>query len=268
MPEGPEAHTMASFLREILNNKNIIEINILDSRHAKNFASTSLPCTVQQVCAHGKRPIIVTNRGYFMTFLCMNGRWLSNESSWTRVILKVQDPTNGREFNLYFDDQRSLGSAFVEYFPTEEGIYSYINSVGRDLLNNPGSFSDFLSLTRKRFKGSVTTLDTFLLSTKSNCTVGNYLKSEILYYARLSPNRTLSSCSDQEIENLFNFSISVSRAAYSKEGFTMKDYLKPDGSHGMFRCVVYKEKIDPEGNVIERVVRNGRTTYWVPELQH
>lgn len=275
MPEGPEAHTMADFLREILVGKHILKIEILDDRHAKSLECLPLPCLITNVTAIGKRPLIETNKGlYLLTFLCMNGRWLLKREKNARIVFSIgtcdythEIITAYFESEIYFDDERSQGCAFVECL-NEYGVLNYKLSVRPDLITSPCTLNEFIHIARNKFNQE-TTVDVFLLSPKSNSTVGNYLKSEILYHARLSPYRTLRSCSDFDIRIMFELAIAISVASYKSQGFTMKHHLKPDGTGGYFSCIVYNREgqVDPNGYLIRRTNENGRSTYWVPQLQ-
>jgi formamidopyrimidine-DNA glycosylase len=279
MPEGPEAYTMANFLATMLIGKYIIDIKVLDERHSKGGIETiGTVALIKDVTAYGKRPIFVTDIGYFVTFLCMNGRWLLKPANHTRLVFEIgtcdfthEITTIYHSFNIYFDDQRSQGLAYVQWMKDDFELNAYKSSVGPDLLRNPPfpTVSFVKEIARKRFKPT-TTLDVFLLSPVSNCTVGNYLKSEILYRAGLDPRRTLEMCSDEQLEILYICAVEISRESLKYQGFTMKDYLKPDGSHGSFVCKVYgKEgKLDPNGYLIHRIKgKDNRSTYFVPETQ-
>lgn len=244
MPEGPEAHTMADYLRKILVNKHILDVQILDTAYTRNFENVHIPCRIKNVSAHGKRPIIETNAGYFMTFLCMHGKWLLERSPYAKIIFTIGDcdfsdciTTFIPQFNIYYvdngDSTKSFvqerdssrmnsfsykaPQSFVQFCGNEYGILSYKLDVGPDLISGEFDPDEFIYIARNDFKQS-TTLDVFLLSPKSNCSVGNYLKSEILYYARISPRRTLGQCTDEMLTNLLAVSIAFCRESYQKGG--------------------------------------------------
>lgn len=272
MPEGPEAHTMAKKLCDAISGCYIMNIDIIDSRHSKDLEKLPLPCLIHNVTGYGKRPIIETEHGYLMTFLCMHGRWLFKPSNHTRIILTIARTTGKglltitSTFQLYYDDRRSRGIGFVSYLSTVFSLLSYKFSVGVDLLIDTPDISDFIYRMRQLNSSSVAKA---LLSPYTTSTVGNYLKSEILYFSHVNPFKLVSECSDEELVRILYHAIRISRDSLNKEGFTMEDFLKPDGSYGTYVCSVYgrEGECDSHGYRILRTVQDDRPTYWVRELQ-
>lgn len=277
MPEGPEAHVMAHELNQLIQSYWLLNINILDHRHVKNMHNVVFPDRVLQVYAIGKRPIIQTTNGYLMTFLCMNGRWLNTPSDHTRVILslcKSYYMVDGIHIvddylELYFDDSRSIGKGIVEWINNKYTLQYHIVTHGIDLLTTTMDPLTFIANIKCRHSNTIT-LEFLLLDTKFTSSIGNYLKSEILYHSRLSPFRVLKDCTDQELINLYNIAIYITKKSYHMKGFTMKDYLRPSGEHGQYICDVYgrEGQYTPDGyQIIRTKTKGNRSTYWVPNIQ-
>ena len=86
--------------------------------------------------------------------------------------------------------------------------------------------------------------------------IGNYLKCEILYEAKISPNRSINDINDEELEVLYKAIKKVCELHLSKEGRS-EEHLK-----------VYGKKVDADGNEIKyEETLDGKKTYWVPEIQ-
>ena len=100
--------------------------------------------------------------------------------------------------------------------------------------------------------------------------VGNYLKSESLYLAKLSPHRKVSDISDSKLKILKQAIQSTIKSSYLSGGATIHTFLDYDGKEGKYsrRFAVYNEKYDIENRaVLRETTRDGRTTFWVPEHQ-
>jgi formamidopyrimidine-DNA glycosylase len=271
MPEGPEAHTVATDLHQSLAGRYILNIEVLSAKASKNCEACPVPALIKSVGVHGKRPIFCTNRGFFLTFLGMQGRWLYEPEKHTRIILTIghcQDHGGcyevEEEFKLYFDDVGFRVIASVEYFPEYDGILAYTYRVGPDVLSDPPTLGYFSAIAWLKFRPTKT-LDLFLLAPESNCTVGNYLKSDILWYAQLSPLLTIGDLTDERMYRLWYAMCYICHFAYSKGGHTERDYLRPDGSIGGYRCLVYHQEVDPYGRAVEAFEsKDKRMTFWVP----
>ena len=103
------------------------------------------------------------------------------------------------------------------------------------------------------------------------CGVGNYVKAEALYKAKLSPWRTVGSLSGKEMRVLNDAIKMVLRQSYVAQGASLQNYVSYDGVEGeaVFEFLVYGRKKDPCGyDVVREKTDDGRTTHWVPEVQN
>jgi formamidopyrimidine-DNA glycosylase len=109
-----------------------------------------------------------------------------------------------------------------------------------------------------------------LMDQKLICGVGNYLKSESLYFAGISPIRTVNTLTDSELAKLNKTIKSVIRASYQTGGATIYTFQGFDGEKGQYsrRFAVYNQVKDPKGYDVKSFTSpEGRTTFWVPEEQ-
>ena len=100
--------------------------------------------------------------------------------------------------------------------------------------------------------------------------VGNYVKAEALWRARISPHRAVSDIEDLSLAIIKKCCQEVLVSSYSHGGASIKNYRRPDGSLGEYasRFAVYNQKEDPDGNlVVKEATTDGRTTHWVPTVQ-
>lgn len=110
------------------------------------------------------------------------------------------------------------------------------------------------------------------------CGIGNIYASEILYLARILPNRPAESISKEEAELLIKYTRIVLEKAIEAGGSTIHDYVHPDGKTGYFQeshCVYNKTGLRCPQCVcdlahtggIKKVVLGGRSTFYCATLQ-
>ena len=92
--------------------------------------------------------------------------------------------------------------------------------------------------------------------------IGNYLKSEILYAASVSPLKMIKEATEAQIEKLYDCIITIPKHALDTK---MKLGL---AIRGRFRIKIYRKK-KVGGHVVEKIkTADKRTTHWIPSLQY
>ena len=131
----------------------------------------------------------------------------------------------------------------------------------------------------QRASGRMTSLKAFLLDQRVIAGVGNIYACEALYRAHLSPFRPASVLATAKetptpaAKKLAEAIRSVLEDAIVAGGSSLRDYRQADGSLGYFqhRFAVYGREGEacPRGcgGVVERVVQNGRSTFYCPSCQ-
>ena len=105
------------------------------------------------------------------------------------------------------------------------------------------------------------------MNQKLFCGLGNYLKSEILYESKISPNRLLKDINEKEQLLLFKNIKKISKKFY-KEGSAYKTSLTNIELIDNDNFSVYKKKKDINNyNVIREPTKDKRTSFWVKEIQ-
>lgn len=273
MPEGPEAYNMALQLRERLVGKYILSYEAVVADKARKFNTVSLPALITQVYSVGKRPVIQTDKGWFVTFLGMTGAWFWESDPYTKCIFSIGEAQNmgdlgyimDEQFKVYYNDTRGLG--WIDFIPDAESYQTFFSDFGFDLIHSEPTLDQWSQFARNRVKSETQICD-LLLNPKFTCTIGNYLRSEILYYAKIAPQRTVASLSDEDLENLRLTSIYISRYSATFGGLTIENYLTPDKKRGRYPHVCYKQNFDPEGRPIEQIkCKQKRSVFWVPHFQ-
>ena len=267
MPEGPEVKRISEKLSEFIAGEKIGSVDILGGRYLKHgppkelesFAS-SLPATVTKVDCKGKFIYILFDNGYSMwNTLGMSGSWSPVATKHSRVKL------NFKESSAYFNDIRNFGT--LKFVTGRKRLVEKLNSLGPDMLTENIANSEFSSrIMRKSSK----TIAEVIMDQSIVSGVGNYLKSESLYLARISPHRVVETLSPEEISNLNNAIQCTIRSSYSSGGATIHTFLDFDGKQGEYsrRFAVYNQKADIAGNtVVREITKDKRASFWVPEIQ-
>lgn len=272
MPEGPECRTIASSLWGDLHGRSITSFHYVAGKinrvHQKDVAKYAplkelLPRRVLNMSAKGKKIVFwLEGEVFLVSSLGMTGGWVWAPKEHSHLSLGLDD---GR--TLYYNDARMFGSLVVCFGVPE--LTAYFADIGPCLLSEPDQVTPEAwqkVLTNRRLGNKE--IGSFLLDQKRFSGIGNYLKCEILYRARISPYRVLSSLKLEEIERLRVESLQTIKESFQVGGHTMQDYLNPYGKKGEFICQVYGRATDPEGRTVAQVeLKDNRTTYWVPELQ-
>jgi formamidopyrimidine-DNA glycosylase len=100
--------------------------------------------------------------------------------------------------------------------------------------------------------------------------IGNYLKCEILYACRLAPDRLVKDCSDLELKRIWRIGHKTILKAYKYNGLTIRTYVDLAGKLGHFPVIVYRRagEYTRSGHlIVYSKFKDGRGTYWVPDVQ-
>lgn len=266
-PEGPEVRTVADKLRLVLVGRQIVAV--YKGPRAEFIGDHNIVCPMRILWtrSHGKK-LIIDLPGYMIIFsLGMTGRLQYTEGNHSHVAFTLD---NG--IILYFDDYRYMGS--VDVIPNH-AIPFYFKDIGPDLLqlaldeNTWIPLEHWLAIYKPPHKRNSRQIIFKVLKDQSLVAgIGNYLVCEILYYARISPLRTIASLTDIEWDSIRLCAHAVIRLSYAYNGLTIESFISPDGSLGKYPKVVYGQKTDPHGNVVERFSnKKEQTAHWVPALQ-
>ncbi len=266
MPEGPEVKIIGESLAKWTSSKKVSEINVLSGRYLKkdipglDYARSNTPLDIVGVGVHGKFIYWITRNDIFLyNTLGMTGEWSKERNKHSRVEIKLEDGS------VYFNDQRNFGT--LKFVEGRSNLIQKLKSLGPDLLSESVSDQKFIERFRAKDKWTIAKA---MMDQSVVAGIGNYVKAEALWRARLSPHRTVASVSDASLAQLKKCCQDVLVSSYKDGGASIKNYRRPDGSLGQYtsRFAVYNQKKDPDGNdVVKESTADGRTTHWVPTVQ-
>jgi formamidopyrimidine-DNA glycosylase len=280
VPEGVEVKVITDQLRRYLAGKRIIRVDIVSGRYLRNgdppgldVFRESLPSEFFEVNCKGKFAWFRFLPDHFMfVTLGMTGTWQVRspgerlEHERLSLILESTDPTTGNrtESVLAFVDVRNFGT--VKFTRDERELDKKLLTLGWDPLVNPIHVNR-MTLTKTTRKKTISEV---LLDQSIFAGVGNYIKSEALYRARISPWKLVSDFNATEWNRLCSSVKEVMDESLAAGGTTIRDYRNVEGRSGTFqeKLRVYGRTVDPLGNEIRKEeTPDGRSTYWVPKVQ-
>jgi len=300
MPEGPEVSIITKGLNKILNNKKIInfEFNNKSRYYNKNLTGyKEFINNIQTINNKNDKTDItdktnklltsfklneINNKGKFIYWkfnngsiifqtLGMSGGWYINENIHSGIILTYLD--GKKEKKLYYNDQRRFGTLKI-INNSKQAIIELekkLKTIGPDILNDKTfTKSKFITLM-KTPKLQNKNISIVITNQKIISGIGNYLKAESLYKAKINPHRLVKSLSDTELSNLFDAMKNKIIASYLTNGASIRNYSDINNVKGeyQFEMEVYGRKKDKYNNEIitEKISGSTQNTYWCPTLQ-
>ena len=285
MPEGPEVRTIVDGLENELRGATLTGVFFSEngkyrSKVPSNFKKfdESLPMKISGVRCKGKFIYFGFQKKiegrkekqhfYIGNSLGMTGFWknVELETSHSEAAAKHLCMTLITTEGLFqFIDQRHFGC--VHFYLNEEELKAKLATIGPDFLNSKIGEDKFLEIYKKKPRKNITTA---LMDQKIVSGVGNYIKSESLYRAGISPHRTIGDLSDEELEKLYKAIKKVMKSSYKHRGMSQENYVDLNGDEGDYidHLQVYRKKKDPEGReVVREETKDKRSTFWVPKVQ-
>jgi len=269
MPEGPEVRRMAEGLAKRIVGKELIKAEILGGKWLKKAPTgiediseslSNKSLNVDWVRVKGKFIYAKLGDVFMWNTLGMSGGWRDERGKHAHFALGFSDNSE-----VFFDDVRRFGN--ISFYPSYSEIDAKLKQTGPDMLNERVSLDEFKQRLYKRPNKNICQL---LMDQKVISGVGNYIKSEALYRARVNPHITPSKMTDDQMRSLWKWIITIIKTSYAQGGATLATYTDMDNNHGdfVFSFQVYRKQMDPLGNkVVHEVTPDGRMTHWVPEVQ-
>ena len=268
MPEGPEVRRMAEGLAKRIVDQTIVRAEVLGGKWLKrplpglDRIQEHLPLQVKRVEVKGKLIYVELADGVWMwNTLGMGGGWRDKRGKHAHFMLEC---ANGTE--VYFEDIRRFGNiSFTDQYEIDRKLAA----LGPDMLNEEVSPEVFLSSIRKGTRTNCNICKA-LMDQKVICGVGNYIKSEALYRARISPWLKVGEIPEVKLRLLHDWTRKIIQRSYEQGGATLLTYTDMDNNMGefVFEFEVYRKSQDPLGNeVIREETPDKRATHWVPCVQ-
>lgn len=169
---------------------------------------------------------------------------------------------------LYYNDMRQFGYLRIVKDADLDKVREFKN-YGPEPLEKAFTFEVFQEALRNRKKISIKLA---LMDTKVMVGIGNIYSDEILYHARVRPDRTVASLKSKELQAVFNQIKPVLLTGIKYKGSSVGDFVRTDGKWGSMgkHHFVYGRKGQPClgcGTIIVSKKMGGRTTCFCPKEQ-
>ena len=269
MPELPEVETTRRHLAPVVEGAVITAVEVRRDRMTRrnerpgDLAERMTGRTVQRLGRRGKFLVAPLGGGItWVSHLGMSGRLSLNapgepEALHTNVVIRLRARPE-----LRFVDPRTFG--FMAAF-TDHELAVAMRAVGPDALDDlptAGVLQGALASRSAPIKA-------LLLDQRIVAGLGNIYADEVLFRARIAPDRPAGSLHRDEVQALRRAIPVVLRAGLRHGGTSLNDlaYLLPDGQAGDYlsRLSAYGREGEPCrrcGGIIERVVVRGRSSFW------
>lgn len=273
MPELPEVETIKNDVKQLLLGRTVVDVSLRDPslvRHPtpEAFVAGLRGQTMVDAGRKAKYLLIELSSGdYLAVQLMITGQFLLVQpaeriKNATRLILGLDD---GRQIRLV-DSNRFAKVSLVR--PTEWDDVLALNRLGPDPTTPDFTLEYLASLLRDR----QARLKPLLLDQHAIAGLGNIYVDEILFRARVHPNRKAGSLSEGEVAGLHAAIREIIAEAIAQRGTTIATYRDLSGRPGNYqnRLRVFRRTAQPCprcGTPIEHTVIGGRDTHFCPACQ-
>jgi len=269
MPELPEVETIVRGLAPLLTGRKVRKLEVFDTK--LNLDPGDLPRNrlIRKIYRHGKEIVLdlsCSGKRSRPLWLCVHLR-MTGKLIWTPPPYSPPDRYLRARIaldhgDLLFIDTRRFGTMrllndLADAFPP-----------GLDPLApefTPATLADLLGESTQAIKPWLLRQDRLL-------GLGNIYASEILFAARIAPQKPAGSLTPDEIRRLHLHTCKILERAIKYCGTTFSDFRDERDQSGRFRrfLKVYGREGSPCrrcGRPIQRVVQQGRSTFFCPSCQ-
>ena len=265
MPELPEVETIKRDLEKVILGKKIIEVCVHNPAVIRQpqpvaFKKSLKGVVIKNILRRAKLLIFELSNGLFLTMhLKMTGQLVyPGGSKHSRVAFYFSDGSI-----LDFNDQRLFGELRLV---SDWKKLKFVQALGAEPFD----------LDVKVFKGMLakkkTKIKPLLLDQTFISGIGNIYASEILFRAKINPERSSQSLTESEKEMLYHKTKQVLTSAIKHGGSSVDDYVRLSGKLGSYGKL--HQVYGREGKLcfackspVKRIAQGGRGTYFCPRCQ-
>jgi len=273
MPEGVEVRISAELIKPLVIGK---QVSISLPHGAGRYKSSPPEGYVafeKSVITEYVKVVDVQTKGKFMYWSFDNGWYMfctfGMTGQWSPIMAKhpcfvftFEDNTQA-----FFNDPRHFGT--IKFINNRDELLLKLNELGWDPLNQELTpvWQNFVINTLAR---TTKPIGQVLMDQGVFAGVGNYIRAEALYLAKMSPWCNSNKLKKDEIAILCQALVDVMKDSYNHQGATILTYKDAYGAEGKYSSCfkVYGQKTDPLGNpIIKEETPDKRTIHWCPAVQ-
>jgi len=271
MPEGPEVRRAADRIEKALRGKKIEKAELLHAS-LQEAGSLVFGSTLLRVDTYGKAFVLVFDSDVAIyVHLQLYGVWktgrVTTRPKTTRA-LRIRLESAKNHASLY--SATNIKLLHIEDVPN----HPYIKKLGPDVLSSKASVAHI----SRRMQGKVFARKAIggqLLQQSFFAGVGNYLRSEILFIAKIHPAQTIGKLTPQQRLMLARAIYHTTQRAYDTGGITTSDKFVRDSKEQRKRRYLYRHYVFGKenhpcptcGSRIVKIMTGGRRLYYCPDCQ-
>ncbi|PZD72077.1 Endonuclease 8 [Acaryochloris thomasi RCC1774] len=271
MPEGPEIRRAADRIAAAVVQQPLQEVWFAFA-HLQSYGAALSESRVTAVQTHGKAMLTRFSNGLSIySHNQLYGKWMVRKA--------YSYPQTNRQLRLAIHCDRKSALLYsasdIEILDDDTILaHPFLSRIGPDVLSDQLSIED----VEQRFQDPTfhrRRLTTLLLDQHFFAGLGNYLRSEILFVARVHPQLRPIDCTSSQIHNLSAAVLSVTQQSYQTGGITnnikQAEQLKASGmARRHYRHWVFSRARQPcficQTPVIKEL-SSGRRYYYCPQCQ-
>ena len=260
MPEGPDVRQNLDIIKEQISGFTLKGIKILGGKYSRQITldncqqfQKSLPSKCVKIDNKGKFAYMVLKNGWSIWFSFGMTGFLTTEKGLKHN--NVEFICDNSKNNFFFNDQRNFGVIKLE--PNLDDLHKKLSTLGPDPIvsrKNAHYFIEKIRSMNPNKEISIVLLDQGLLSG-----VGNYVRAEALYRAKLNPFAKLKDLTDKQLKKLLDATYYILKKVYNERPKRKDEKPRP------FKFQVYERKVDDKGEKViwTKQPKVGRTIYYV-----
>jgi len=272
MPEGPEIRLAADKIEKAVQGRPTTEV-FFAFEHLKHFEAELTGQAVTRVETRGKAMLTHFDNGLSVyTHNQLYGKWM---------VRKAQNfPETNRQLRFAIHNAKksallySASDIHILSSPSEIENHPFLSKLGPDVLSS-GIKPKELQAHLQSKKHHRRRLSTLYLDQHFLAGIGNYLRTEILYVARLHPQLRPTDCTESQLLELAKASIELPYQSYKYKGITndldLANKLKAKGArYREYRHWAFARSGKPCYRCqtpIEKEMINNRRIYFCPSCQ-
>lgn len=271
MPEIAEVETVRNTLKSMILNKKIVDVNIIYPKiiesNISDFKNILIGRKFVDIDRIGKWLMFDLNDYYLLSHLRMEGKYFVKKSTdeiikHEHIIISFDDGTD-----LRYHDTRKFGRMNL----VKKSDIDKVEAIKKQGIeaNSDKLTKEYLydKIHKKNIPIKSLLLDQTIISG-----LGNIYANEVMFDARINPNKLGKDISLKECDLIVKASKKIIDAAIKDGGTTIKSYTSSLGVTGRFQqhLMVHKragEECKVCGTLIENIKIGGRSTYFCPKCQ-
>ncbi len=271
MPEIAEVETVRNTLKSMILNKKIVDVNIIYPKiiesNISDFKNILIGREFVDIDRIGKWLMFDLNDYYLLSHLRMEGKYFVKKSTdeiikHEHIIISFDDGTD-----LRYHDTRKFGRMNL----VKKSDIDKVEAIKKQGIEANSEKLTKEYLYEKIHKKNIP-IKSLLLDQTIISGLGNIYANEVMFDARINPNKLGKDISLKECDLIVKASKKIIDAAIKDGGTTIKSYTSSLGVTGRFQQHLMVHKREGEeckvcGTLIENIKIGGRSTYFCPKCQ-